>query len=70
MQSQNLCPPGHFSISFQLPGPVDNQQFSGSFGIDGISEELSQYEDQMSLLMEKEFSSEAKVQVNCEPDFN
>ncbi|KAL0005875.1 hypothetical protein SO802_013436 [Lithocarpus litseifolius] len=38
MQSQNLCPPGHFSISFQLPGPVDNQQFSGSFGIDGILE--------------------------------
>ena len=38
MQTQNLCPPGHFSISFQLPGPVDHQQFSGSFGIDGILE--------------------------------
>ncbi|XP_062144661.1 alpha-crystallin domain-containing protein 22.3-like isoform X2 [Alnus glutinosa] len=38
MHTQNLCPPGHFSISFQLPGPVDQQQFSGSFGIDGILE--------------------------------
>ncbi|XP_062144674.1 alpha-crystallin domain-containing protein 22.3-like isoform X2 [Alnus glutinosa] len=38
MHTQNLCPPGHFSISFQLPGPVDRQQFSGSFGIDGILE--------------------------------
>ncbi|GKV08946.1 hypothetical protein SLEP1_g20515 [Rubroshorea leprosula] len=38
MQSQNLNPPGHFSISFQLPGPVDPQQFSGSFGTDGILE--------------------------------
>lgn len=38
MQSQNLCPPGHFSISFQLPGPVDPQLFTGDFGIDGIFE--------------------------------
>ncbi|XVF41984.1 hypothetical protein PTKIN_Ptkin01aG0324000 [Pterospermum kingtungense] len=38
MLSQNLCPPGHFSISFQLPGPVDPQQFSGNFGTDGILE--------------------------------
>lgn len=38
MQTQNLSPPGHFSISFRLPGPVDPQQFSGSFGIDGILE--------------------------------
>uniref|UniRef100_A0A2P2K936 SHSP domain-containing protein n=1 Tax=Rhizophora mucronata TaxID=61149 RepID=A0A2P2K936_RHIMU len=38
MQTQNLCPPGWFSISFHLPGPVDNQQFTGSFGIDGIVE--------------------------------
>ncbi|KAL2942120.1 Alpha-crystallin domain-containing protein 22.3 [Bienertia sinuspersici] len=37
MQSQNLCPPGHFSISFQLPGPVDSQDLTGHFGIDGIS---------------------------------
>ncbi|KAK1352017.1 Increased DNA methylation 2 [Heracleum sosnowskyi] len=38
MQSQNLCPPGHFSIFFKLPGPVDPQQFSGNFGTDGILE--------------------------------
>ncbi|XWS58220.1 hypothetical protein CRYUN_Cryun08bG0016000 [Craigia yunnanensis] len=38
MLSQNLCPPGHFPISFQLPGPVDPQQFSGNFGTDGILE--------------------------------
>lgn len=38
MQTHNLCPPGHFSISFQLPGPVDPHQFSGNFGTDGILE--------------------------------
>ncbi|KAH1192109.1 Increased DNA methylation 2 [Glycine max] len=38
MQTQNLCPPGRFSISFQLPGPVDPHQFSGNFGTDGILE--------------------------------
>ncbi|KAL6133992.1 hypothetical protein ACLB2K_066225 [Fragaria x ananassa] len=38
MQTQNLCPTGHFSISFQLPGPVNPQQFSGNFGTDGILE--------------------------------
>lgn len=31
MKSQNLCPPGPFSISFELPGPVDDQQISTSF---------------------------------------
>ncbi|KAF4349195.1 hypothetical protein G4B88_026113 [Cannabis sativa] len=38
MLTRNLCPPGHFSISFQLPGPVDEEQFSGSFGTDGMLE--------------------------------
>ncbi|KAL4578073.1 hypothetical protein LXL04_014189 [Taraxacum kok-saghyz] len=38
MQTQKLCPPGHFSVSFKLPGPVDPQQFSGNFGTDGILE--------------------------------
>lgn len=38
MQTQNMCPPGPFSISFQLPGPVDPQKFSGSFGQDAILE--------------------------------
>ncbi|KAJ4830310.1 hypothetical protein Tsubulata_018247 [Turnera subulata] len=38
MQTQNLCAPGHFSITFRLPGPVDHQKFSGCFGIDGMLE--------------------------------
>ncbi|PHU10084.1 Alpha-crystallin domain-containing protein 22.3 [Capsicum chinense] len=38
MQTQNLCPTGHFTISFMLPGPVDPQEFSGNFGTDGILE--------------------------------
>lgn len=38
MQTQNLCPSGPFSVSFQLPGPVDPQRFSGSFGSDAILE--------------------------------
>lgn len=46
MQSQNLCPPGHFSISFKLPGPVDPQQFSGNFGTDGILEGIVMKEGQ------------------------
>lgn len=38
MVTHNLCPPGEFSLSFQLPGPVDPQQFLVNFGIDGILE--------------------------------
>ena len=38
MISQNLSPPGPFSISFELPGPVDEQQFTRSFGLDGLLE--------------------------------
>ncbi|GAB4855527.1 hypothetical protein Ancab_024146 [Ancistrocladus abbreviatus] len=38
MLTQNLCPPGHFSISFKLPGPVDSQQLRAHFGIDGVFE--------------------------------
>ncbi|KAF7138038.1 hypothetical protein RHSIM_Rhsim07G0181800 [Rhododendron simsii] len=38
MLSANLCPPGHFSISFKLPGPVNQYQFSGNLGADGILE--------------------------------
>ncbi|PPD89168.1 hypothetical protein GOBAR_DD13890 [Gossypium barbadense] len=26
MLTQNLCPPGPFAVSFQLPGPVNNQE--------------------------------------------
>ncbi|CAA7037217.1 unnamed protein product [Microthlaspi erraticum] len=38
MQTHNLCPPGNFSVSFRLPGPVEPQEFTGSFGTDGILE--------------------------------
>ncbi|KAL1188137.1 Increased DNA methylation 2 [Cardamine amara subsp. amara] len=37
-KTQNLSPPGHFSVSFRLPGPVYPQEFSGNFGTDGILE--------------------------------
>ncbi|KAL9253655.1 Increased DNA methylation 3-like protein [Drosera capensis] len=40
MLTRNLCPPGPFTISFRLPGPVDPLKFSGSFGTDGIMEGL------------------------------
>lgn len=38
MQSQNLCPPGDFLVSFQLPGPVDPQGLNALYGTDGIFE--------------------------------
>ncbi|KAH7543093.1 hypothetical protein FEM48_Zijuj02G0146600 [Ziziphus jujuba var. spinosa] len=38
MLTRNLCPPGHFSITFQLPGPVDHQQILGSFATNGVLE--------------------------------
>ena len=38
MLTQNLCPPGHFTINFQLPGPVSNEEFNGNFGSDGVLE--------------------------------
>jgi HSP20 family molecular chaperone IbpA len=40
MLSRNLCPPGQFSISFQLPGPVDPRQLTSNFGDDGIFDAL------------------------------
>ncbi|GER27116.1 galactosyltransferase family protein, partial [Striga asiatica] len=41
MVTHNLCPPGPFSISFKLPGPVDPQQFHGTFSTDGILEGIA-----------------------------
>lgn len=41
MRSQNLCPPGPFCVSFKLPGPVDPQQFHGTFATDGILEGIA-----------------------------
>ncbi|KAL8099678.1 alpha-crystallin domain-containing protein 22.3 [Apium graveolens] len=38
MLTQNLCPPGEFSISFQLPGPIDSEGVHAVFGTDGMFE--------------------------------
>lgn len=38
MKVQQLCPPGPFSISFNLPGPVDPRLSSPTFRPDGILE--------------------------------
>lgn len=38
MNLQQLCPPGPFTLSFSLPGPVDPRLFSPKFRDDGIFE--------------------------------
>jgi hypothetical protein len=38
MKVQQLCAAGPFTISFNLPGPVDTRMFSPSFRPDGILE--------------------------------
>ncbi|CAA7022656.1 unnamed protein product [Microthlaspi erraticum] len=38
MLTQNMSPPGHFSISFPLPGPVKSKEVTGNFGPDGVLE--------------------------------
>ncbi|XP_062164386.1 increased DNA methylation 3 isoform X2 [Alnus glutinosa] len=38
MKVQELCPPGPFTISFNLPGPVDPRLSSPAFRPDGILE--------------------------------
>ncbi|VVA23192.1 Hypothetical predicted protein [Prunus dulcis] len=38
MKLQQLCPPGPFTLSFSLPGPVDPRLFAPNFGPDGIFE--------------------------------
>lgn len=38
MKVQELCPPGPFTISFSLPGPVDPRLSSPTFRPDGILE--------------------------------
>lgn len=38
MRVQQLCPVGPFTISFNLPGPVDPRLFSPYFRPDGILE--------------------------------
>ncbi|KAL1820692.1 hypothetical protein ACET3Z_015561 [Daucus carota] len=38
MKVQQQCPPGPFTLSFRLPGPVDPRQFFPNFRSDGILE--------------------------------
>lgn len=38
MLQQQLCPPGEFTVSFSLPGPVDPRLFHPQFRQDGILE--------------------------------
>ncbi|XP_022155877.1 increased DNA methylation 3 [Momordica charantia] len=38
MKVQQLCPPGPFTVSFKLPGPVDPRLSSPTFRPDGILE--------------------------------
>ncbi|KAL5780907.1 hypothetical protein ACOSQ2_011644 [Xanthoceras sorbifolium] len=38
MSVQQLCPPGPFTVSFSLPGPVDPRLFKPTFRADGILE--------------------------------
>ncbi|PHT26081.1 Alpha-crystallin domain-containing protein 22.3 [Capsicum baccatum] len=39
MQTQNLCPPVEFTVSFQLLGPIDHLNLSCNYGPDGIFED-------------------------------
>ncbi|KAM3219053.1 hypothetical protein P3L10_023584 [Capsicum annuum] len=47
MQTQNLCPPGEFTVSFQLPGPIDHLNLSCNFGPDGIFEGVAKKKQQV-----------------------
>lgn len=38
MLTQYLCPPGPFTVSFQLPGPVEPCEFPSTFSSDGMFE--------------------------------
>ena len=38
MKFQQMCPPGPFTVSFNLPGPVDPRLVSPKFRTDGIFE--------------------------------
>ncbi|GAV65836.1 hypothetical protein CFOL_v3_09350 [Cephalotus follicularis] len=38
MKFQQLCPPGPFTLTFSLPGPVDPRLFSPTFRSDGVFE--------------------------------
>ncbi|KAM3325166.1 hypothetical protein P3S67_000290 [Capsicum chacoense] len=38
MKTRNLCPSGEFTVSIQLPGPIDHLTSDCVFGTDGIFE--------------------------------
>lgn len=38
MHTQLLCPPGPFTVSFRLPGPVEPCEFPSTFSSDGMFE--------------------------------
>ena len=40
MGTKYLCPSGHFLVTFQLPGPIQSEEFFGDFGDNGILEEV------------------------------
>lgn len=40
MKLQQICPPGQFTLTFSLPGPVDPRLFSPNFRSDGIFEAI------------------------------
>ncbi|QCD76477.1 increased DNA methylation 3 isoform X2 [Vigna unguiculata] len=41
MKIQKLCPPGPFTLSFNLPGPVDPRLFVANFRADGLLEGIA-----------------------------
>lgn len=41
MKVQQQCPPGPFTLSFSLPGPVDPRMFFPNFRSDGILEAVA-----------------------------
>ncbi|XP_073145173.1 increased DNA methylation 3-like [Henckelia pumila] len=46
MKYQQQCPPGPFTLSFNLPGPVDPRLFSPTFRSDGVLEGVvAKYEE-------------------------
>ncbi|KAF3613420.1 Increased DNA methylation 2, partial [Capsicum annuum] len=47
MQTQNLCPPGEFPVSFQLLGPIDHLNLSCNLGPDGIFECIAKKKQQV-----------------------
>lgn len=36
LQRDQLCPPGEFSVVFQLPGPVESKEMTSNLGSDGV----------------------------------